>query len=98
MAIPVIGTAGVPPACRPEAGGPNSSLRERDVDAAVLASLVLDLAERHRADLGGIADMGAAAWLQVDLPTWAGDLHQPDATGPDGRLHRHRPHQFGTRR
>jgi len=31
-------------------------LREGDIDAAVLPALVLDLGDRHRADLGGVAE------------------------------------------
>src|SRR5437016_3933402 len=85
MTIPTIGIAGVPPALQ--------LTRERDVDAAILPALVLDLADDHRPNLGGVADVGAAARLQID----AGDLHQADAAGTGGWLHRHRAHQLGPR-
>src|SRR4051812_36281888 len=36
-------------------------LREGDIDPAILPALVLDFADHHPADLGGVADMGSAA-------------------------------------
>src|SRR5918992_5442186 len=64
-------------------------LRERDVDPAVLAALVLDLAHVERADLAGRADVGAAAGLQVE----ALDLHQAQASAGGRRADRHGAHQ-----
>src|SRR5579883_3283670 len=60
-------------------------------DAAVLPTLVLDLGHRDAADFGGVADMRAAAGLQID----AGDLDEAHAPAAAGRLDRHRAHQFG---
>ncbi len=54
--------------------------------STVLPALALDLGHRDRADLGGIADVGAAAGLQID----AGDLHQADPARAGRRLDRHR--------
>src|SRR6185503_20525506 len=39
---------------------------EGEPNAAVLPALFLDLGDRNAADLGGRANMRAAAWLQVD--------------------------------
>jgi hypothetical protein len=36
-------------------------LREGDIDASILPALVLDLADHHPADLGGVSDMGSSA-------------------------------------
>jgi len=47
-------------------GSSPASLRESKDHAAVLFSLILDLAYRNRADLTGAADMRAAAGLQID--------------------------------
>ena len=60
-------------------------------DESVLPALVLDLRHHHRADLGGAADMGAAAGLEVD----PGDLHQAHAAHAARRLDRHRAHELG---
>src|SRR5712671_1471458 len=42
------------------------SLGESEDDTPVLFALVLDLRHRHPADLGSVADMSAAAGLQID--------------------------------
>src|ERR1044071_6047784 len=72
-------------------------LREGDIDAAILPALVLDLADHHPADLGGVADMRAAAGLQIGAAIRAGDVDDPHPPGAGGRLDRHRTHQLGLR-
>src|SRR3546814_13739204 len=57
---------------------------EQDVDAPVLAALVLDLADTHAAYLAGAMHVGAAAGLQID-PC---DIEQAHAPAARGRLHR----------
>src|SRR5947208_16171053 len=72
-------------------------LREGDIDAAVLPALVLDLADRDRADLGGVPDMRAAAGLKIGAASRAGDVDDPYPPGAGGWLDRHRAHQLGPR-
>src|SRR3546814_15691000 len=56
----------LPSAAPSRAGSLRLSSVEQDVDAPVLAALVLDLADPHAADLAGAAHVGSAAALQVD--------------------------------
>src|SRR3954447_23731515 len=72
-----------------------SALRESDGDTAVLAALAFDFRDRHGADLGGVADMRAAARLQIDSAARAGNLDEADPSCTGRRLYRHRAHQFG---
>src|SRR5438270_10122898 len=64
---------------------------EGEHDAAVLLALVLDFGHRDRADLARVADMRAAAGLQVDTRNFD-KAHLPH---PAWRLHRHRPYELG---
>src|ERR1700741_638236 len=72
-------------------GSSPPSLAKSKDHAAVLLSLVLDLGHRDRADLAGVADMRAAAGLQVDTRDFD-DAYLPH---PARRFDRHRADELG---
>src|SRR5512147_3114683 len=68
-----------------ETGRSCGTVREGEIDAAVLLALVLDLADQDGSDLAGARDMRPAAGLEVH----AFDLEQTHLAMAAGRLDRH---------